>query len=423
MNWRAAGIALLVVAPACGPANETTPAAVARPAVREMSLPDLSRMDPAVQEQVRERHGELTATLARAGATDHDRGMSYGRMAVLLHAAEYYDAAEPGYLNAQALMPSEPRWPYYLSFLYKSRGDTASSMTSLRRVLELMPDHVAALVWLGRAHLERGEVDQADALFARAQATAPNTVAALAGLGQTALARRDFTRAAATLEQALALDPAAASVHSPLAMAYRGLGDTARAEAHLKQWRNTEILVPDPMRQELDLALEGGLSYELRGVRALEARDFRTAAQFFTQGVERTPGTTALGRSLRHKLGTALYLSGDVAGAVKRFEETVRLGPKDALDESTAKAHYSLGVIRASEGRSREAIEHLGAAVRYSPAYVEALLVLADVLRLNGRSEEALRRYDEVLRLNPASAEARAGRALAQQQVEKEKAR
>ena len=66
-------------------------------------------------------------------------------------------------------------------------------------------------------------------------------------------------------------------------MAYRGLGDTAKAEAHLKQWRNTDVLVPDPFRQELDLALQSGLSFELRGVRALEQRDFKAAAEFFKQ--------------------------------------------------------------------------------------------------------------------------------------------
>ena len=58
---------------------------------------------------------------------------------------------------------------------------------------------------------------------------------------------------------------------------------TAKAEAHLKQWRNTDVLVRDPFRQELDLALHSGLSFELRGVRALEQRDFKAAAEFFKQ--------------------------------------------------------------------------------------------------------------------------------------------
>ena len=413
MIRRVIAVALIGFASACSPAPPTTTGAAARPAPREIPLPDLSRTDPNVQAQVRERYDELMATLARPGATDAERGMAYGRMGVLLQAAEYYEAAEPLYLNAQESMPQEPRWPYYLAHLYKGRGDTAKSIASFTRVLELTPDDVAALVWLGRAYLDQGEAERAEPLFARAQRVAPRTVAVLAGLGRTALARRDFSRAAMLLEDALSLDPTAASIHSPLAMAYRGLSDTARAEAHLKQWRNTEILVPDPVRQELDLALQSGLSYELRGVRALEARDFKAATEFFRQGVERTPGTTALGRSLRHKLGTALFLSGDSAGGVKQFEEVVTLAPASGLDESAAKAHYSLGVMRASEGRGTEAIAHLSSAVRYSPTYVEAHLALADVLRLNGRPDAAVEHYDEVLRIAPGSAEARAGRALA----------
>ena len=133
-------------------------------------------------------------------------------------------------------------------------------------------------------------------------------------------------------------------------MAYRGLGDRARAEEHLRQWRNTEVLVPDPVRQELDLALQSSLSFELRGVRALEARDFTAAADFFRQGVEITEGTIPLGRSLRHKLGTALFMSGDLPGAVRWFRETARLAPAAGRDEAAAKAHYSLGVLMASAG-------------------------------------------------------------------------
>ena len=49
------------------------------------------------------------------------------------------------------------------------------------------------------------------------------------------------------------------------------------------------MLVPDPLRQELDLSLESGLSYELRGVRALEPRDFTAAAEASSQGRRLSP--------------------------------------------------------------------------------------------------------------------------------------
>jgi tetratricopeptide (TPR) repeat protein len=334
-------------------------------------------------------------------------------MAMVLQAGEYFDAAEPAYLNAQALMPQNYRWPYYLGQLYKSEGKTAMSMASLSRVLELAPNDVPTLIWLGRGYLDQGEAEKADPLFERARQLAPNVPSVLVGLGQSALARRDYQRAVTALEEALKIDPSLLSVHSPLAMAYRGLGNAAEAEAHLKQWKNTEVLVPDPLRRELDLALESGLSYELRGVRALEQRDFPAAANFFQKGVAITPGSTALGRSLRHKLATALYMQGDVRGAVNWFEETLRMAPPNGIDETAAKAHYSLGVLMASAGRSQDAIKHLSAAVSFSPNYVEAYQALGDALRRSGRVEQALMQYGEALRVNPKSGDARFGYGMA----------
>ena len=370
-------------------------------------------MDAPVQQQVRERFAALRQTIARRGATDTERGQAYGAMGMVLQAGEYFDAAEPAYLNAQRLMPREPRWPYFLAHLHKSEGDIARSIAAFRRVLEIVPDDVTTLIWLGRMYLDQGQADQAEPLFVRARQLAPREPAVLAGLGQSALARRDYGRAVSALEEALSIDGSLASLHSPLAMAYRGLGDTAKAAAHLKQWRNTEIPVPDPFRQELDVALQSGLSFELRGVRALEQRDFKAAAEFFKQGVDITPGATTLGRSLRHKMGTALYLNGDIPGAVTWFEETIRLAPKNGLDETAGKAHYSLGVLMASSGRGADAIMHLSAAVRFSPNYVEAHVALGDAMRRAGRVEASMEPYREALRLSPKAADARFGYGMA----------
>ena len=400
---------LVVIGAACHPSPSTPPA----PALLEVSLPDLSGMDAPVQKQVRERFAAMQQTVARPGATDTERGQAYGSIGMILHAGEYFDAAEPAYLNAQRLMPREPRWPYFLAHLHKSRGNIAGSISAFKRVLEIAPDDLATLIWLGRTYLDQGVADEAEPLFARARQLAPREPAVLAGLGQSALARRDYGGAVSALEEALSIDASLASIHSPLAMAYRGLGDTAKAEAHLKQWRNTDVLVPDPFRQELDLSLDSGLSYELRGVRALEQRDFKAAAEYFQKGVDITPGTTMLGRSLRHKMGTASYLNGDIQGAVKWFEETIRLAPEGGLDQTAAKAHYSLGVLMASSGRSADAIRHLSAAVRFSPSYVEAHIALGDALRRAGRVAASMEPYQEALRVSPTAADARFGYGMA----------
>lgn len=396
-----------MIAIACGRSS------TASPPLREVTLPDLTRVDTTVQDQIRQQDATLRTVLANDHATDAQRAAEFGRLGMLLHAAEYYDAAEPAYLNAQALAPAEPRWPYYLAHLYKTRGEHDRSKASFEHVLQLRPDDVPTLVWLGRASLERGDAAEAERLLERADRAAPRTVAVLAARGQAALIRRDLPTAVKQLEAALEIDPSAASLHSSLATAYRALGNASRAEAHARAWRNTEIPVPDRLRQELELTLNSALSFELRGVHAMEARDFQAAADFFRAGLKVSDISTPLGRSLRHKLGTALYLSGDTDAAMEQFTAVVNAAPATGTDDSTAKAHYSLGVVMASRDRVGDAITHLEAAVRWNPTYVEAHQVLGDTLRRSRRDQAALSHYSEALRLNPNSAESRFGYALA----------
>jgi tetratricopeptide (TPR) repeat protein len=384
-----------------------------RPQLLPISLPDLSRTDSSVQMQAGELYAALTQKVENRATPAGELGTAYGRLGMLLFAAEYYDAAQPCFLNAQSLAPDAMRWPYYLAHLHKEKGDTRKAEESFTRALQLQPDDVPALTWLGRLYLDEGRLADAEPIFVKALALSPRSVAVLAGLGRVAVAKREYADAAKYLEEALAIDPTADSLHSPLAIAYRGLGELDKAEPHLRLWRNREVLVVDPLRRELDLLLQSGLSYELRGVRALEARQWTEAAAYFRQGLELTRENSMLRRSLQHKLGTALFLSGDVPGAAAQFGEVVRLAPPDGIDESVAKAHYSLAVLQGSRGNSQDAIEHLSAAVKYQPDYVEAQLALADTWRRRGRADLSLAPYLEALKINPRAAQARLGYAIA----------
>jgi tetratricopeptide (TPR) repeat protein len=369
-------------------------------------------VDRPVQAQVRERYETLIRKIANRHTAPEDLATAYGQYGMILQAAEYFDAAEPCYLNAEALVPDDIRWRYYLAHVYKSKGATDRAEAVFRQVLALRPDDFPTIVWLGRLMLDDGRPVEAQSFFDQALDLMPQSVAALAGLGRADLAQHDYEAAAKHLESALTIDSSAESLHSPLAMAYRGLGQLDKAAPHLRQWKNTDLPLADPLQQELDLLLESGLSYELRGVRELDSRDFGAAAGFFQKGLDLTPENTPLRRSLQHKLGTALFMTGDINAAAQQLEAVVRAAPDDAVDESTAKAHYSLGVIAASRGRQPSAVDHFVAAVRYQPNYVEAWLALADVHRRAGRAAEALGEYDEAIKINPRSVPGRLGYAM-----------
>ena len=378
-------------APAAPPTDASAPSRLGIERLRPVSLPDLSHMTGSVREQIRERYSSLMSAIENPGATTVELSHAYGEMGNLLMATQYRDMAESCYLNAQALAPSERRWPYYLGHVYRVKGAFARSAAFFEQALQLRPDDVPTLVWLGEVHLAQGRPEVAEPLFGQALAFQPGSVSARFGLGRAALSRQDYARAVQHLEEALTLDQRATSLHYPLAMAYRGLGELDKAEAHLRQRGDLRILPADPLIEELDIVLRSPLAYERRGTQALDSRDWAAAAEYFRQGIELAPTNP----SLRQKLGMALFMMDDARGAGEQFEEAVRAAP------DYAKGHYSLGVLLEASGRDNEAIDRFSAAVRYDPDYVEARLWLAGVLRQTGRLNEALSHYAQVITIDP----------------------
>src|SRR5207245_1866666 len=93
---------------------------------------------------------------------------AYGDLGKLLVAAEYLDAAESCFANAQALAPADMRWPYFLGHVNRFRNEPAKAAASFAQALTLQPDHVHSLVWLGEMHLAQSQPESAEPFFTRA---------------------------------------------------------------------------------------------------------------------------------------------------------------------------------------------------------------------------------------------------------------
>jgi tetratricopeptide (TPR) repeat protein len=413
MSVKTSSIVLVLLAAligACASSDKTAPASSTSTTLRPpdgmelhaVVLPDLSRVEAPVQRQLREGAAALISRIEDRQTASVDLGAVYGEMGKLLMAAQYLDAAESCFLNAQSLVPADRRWPYYLGRLYKVKGPLAKSVASFERALQLAPDDVATLIWLGEAHLAEGRADAAAPLFARALRGQPNSIAARFGAGRAALAVRDYAGAVTYLEQGLALNPRVAAFHYPLALAYRGLGRVAEAEAHMRQRGGSDVLPADPLMQELEDLLQSPMAYDLRGTRALEIGDWGAATAYFRKGLELAPDDA----TLRHRLGTTLAQIGDTRGAVEQFEQVIRTSPE------FSKAYYSLGVLMEADGRQQDAIDRYSTAVKYEPTYVQARVRLAGVLRRTARLEESLAQYEQALETDPTSAAAAFGYAM-----------
>jgi tetratricopeptide (TPR) repeat protein len=372
------------------------------PDVRPIVMPDLSSVDESVREQAHLRETALRRTMASMTSTAADRANAYGELGKLLLAAEYGDPAETCFGNAELLAPFDARWPYYRGHAYRKTTQLPQAGAAFERALTREPANLAAMYWLGQTRFDQGRTDEAASVFSRALRIAPTSAPILAALGRVDLARNDYATAVTHLEQALAVDPSAMYVHYPLAMAYRGVGDLTKAEAELRRPRAASAAPADPLMQDVTRLLDSAMAYQSRGIDALRRNDAASAAVLFRRATELNPASGPL----HHRLGTALFLLGDVDGATREFGEALKLSPQ------LARAHYSLGVILASRKENAAAIEHFTAALRTDADYLEARMALADVLRGLGRAKDAMPHYAEVLQRNPGAVDAELGYAM-----------
>ena len=405
----AAAFGIAVLLAGCSAPEETRvdapPSPVGTQAASEIAascgdvLPDLARVGESVQTQIRDRHAALPPRGERAGLPVELQAEMVGVMGMTFMAAWFTEEAEPCLREASALAPEDVRWPYYLAQLYRDRGALEESAAFFQQALDIQPADPTTLFWLGDIRLEQGRPDDAEPLFAQALALYPASLSARYGLAQTALLEEDFRRAADLLEEILERNPEIGAVHYPLGMAYRGLGDDAKAEEHLRQRENAEIRPADPLMAALDGLLDAAGTYENSGLAALDREEWPAAIQQFRQGLELDPDDPGL----RHRLGTALFMIGDLDGAMTEFERVVRTTP------DYYPSHYSIGVLLQETGRHAEAVERFATALRHRPGDDAAGLRMAISLRRSGDPQAALSYYEAVLRANPNAVEARFG--------------
>jgi tetratricopeptide (TPR) repeat protein len=363
--------------------------------------PDLDHLESAVAAQLRETQNLLQEILEDSESGPDSISEAYGQLGRLYHAYDFTEPAEACYLNAIRYAPRDPRWPYYLAYLYQGRGVLEKARRYYQSALELQPATLATLVHLGEVYLAQNQLSEARARLEQALEVDPACAAAQAGLGQIALSERRYPAAIELFESALAKLPEANRLHYPLALAYRGLGDQERAAQHLEQRGTVGARPPDPLIEELATLTQGERVQTLRGRMAYRAGRFPEASEAFGKAVAAKPESAAA----RINLGSTLARLGDRAGAQQQYLEALKLAP----DNKTA--HFNLATLLAQQGKTSEAIEQFEAAVQIDPQDAEAQLELAQLLRLGGRLDQALDHYTRAAELAPLSEAASLGQA------------
>jgi tetratricopeptide (TPR) repeat protein len=353
-------------------------------------LPDLTKLEDGVREQLAAEQASLTATLKN---DDTALSASFGKLGQVYHAYALTAPARECYFNARELAPNDFRWVYLLAKLDQQEGRFDDAIARFRQAGKLRADYVAAPVNLGNIFLELNRLADATAAFNVALELDKNNPAALYGLGQASMANRNYAEAVKYFEQTLVQVPGANRVHYSLAMAYRGLGNAEKVKAHLARQGTVGVRVADPLVDGLQDLITGERVYLSRGKVAFEAQRYAEAVNEFRRAVAAKPGSVAA----RVNLGAALTQLGDLQGAAEQFEEALRLEP------GKANAHYNLAVILAGQNKHEQAIVHARGALSAEPNDLNARFLLGQELKKSGNFDEALAEIARVVQADPGN--------------------
>ena len=379
-------------------ASETLPRLQSRDQLRAVPHPNLSRLEPAAGEQIREARKRLESMAEARDVPEEKLSQAYGEMGKLYHVQDFLGAALACYLNAQLLAPGDFRWSYYLGPIYKNKGEIEKSIASYERALQIQPRNVPAILGVAGGHLSLNRYALAQPLFEQALAVDESCAPALVGMGKIASSKGNTREAIQYFEGALALQPNANSIHYLLAMSYRKQGDLGKAQAHFQRVAMLERLrrghpmpgYPDPLLKELDELMTGWRRLWVRGMRAFGKGRFAEAAKEYRGSVALDPKNPIP----RTDLGSSLARLGDLQGAAQQYAEALRISPGNPM------LHYYLGTTLMGLHSDEDAAEHYQAAIRLNPGFKEAHFQLANLLMRLRRYEKAIPHYATVIELD-----------------------
>ena len=375
---------ILVVLVACVPRIADT-----QPPLLPVPLPRLDGLERAVADQIRDAHRTMLEVVAKTGAS-RDAADAYGSLARVYHAYEFFDSAEPAYVNAGRLAPRNGEWFHLLGSLYKQTGRLEEAAQAFATARRLQPGDRAAAIHLGEIFLSLNRLLDAREQFQSVVDTYP--AVARRGLGDVALRERRYAEAVEHYRFVLDRVPQAASIHYSLAMAYRGMGRLDEARAHLERRGQGGVYAADPLVESLQTLVRGERAWVMQGRRAYEAGQFREAADAFTKALAVAPSSV----TARINLAAALVQLGNDADAVRYLQSAFRDAPEEAgVGDALIGALLRLG-------RADEAIETFSRArssqIDVETVHVGVSILLADRQRFRDAIavlEEAHQRFPE----------------------------
>ena len=342
-----------------------------------MPLPRLDDLETAVLDQIRAAQQASMSTMAKKGSA-RDLAEAYGSLGRLYHAYEFFDSAEPAYINASRLAPTDGRWFHLLGYLYEQTGRLEDAASTFEAALRVEPTDRTVTVHLGDVYLGLNRLREAREQFQSVQEVFP--AVSRRGLGEVALRDGRYSEAVGHFRAVLDRVPQATTVHYSLAMAYRGLGRLDEARSHLERRGSNGIRAADPVVDSLQTLVRGERALVMQGRRAYDAGQFQDAANAFKKALAAAPASV----TARINLGSTLSQLGDSAGAVEQFKAALD------LESDNVAARKGLGLLLAGQRSDADAVPHLRVAFTREPDDADVSAELIGALVRLGRADDTI---------------------------------
>ena len=234
-----------------------------------------------------------------------------------------FDEAIKEATQLKAKNKDDPLADNLLGAAYLSKGDAEHARQSWQSALAIKPDYTPASLNLAKLAMTQNKPEEAAKEYDKILKRDEKNLSALIGLAQIAELKKDYAQMASLLETARQKNP---KDLTPAVMLTRYYLSQGRAAQALSVAGDASGANPDnpAALQNLGLAQMG-------------ANQASNAAASFRQVLAKQPASP----ELHHQLAQALFKLGDKAGAVKEWDEALKLGP-DYVPAMLAKAELAI---------------------------------------------------------------------------------
>jgi tetratricopeptide (TPR) repeat protein len=344
---------------------------------------------------------KLSAASAAIAARPMDAAAT-GRLGMLLHALEQFEAAAGCYAHARQLAPNTFAWAYMSGVAHAELGAYDAAIAAFRRARDIDDRYLPARLRLADALLATHELDGSESEYRSLLRGYPELALAHYGMARVLRAKGDADGALRENQTAVDLAPEFGAALYALSLAYRDAGQPVFADRYMSAFRRfgtRKPSLPDPVME--DMRSMGGTARELiaRAVALGRAGRLDDAIALHLEALAADPDAAQAHVNL-----ISLYArAGQPERAEQHYRDALRLG------SDLADAHYNFGVLMASRGRDVDAVAAFTRALEVDPFHARAHNNIAALLAREGKGAEALKHYRQALASDPQYATARFG--------------